>query len=205
MFDAIDKDNDVTAFATYQEAQAAIPPTGFDVIAASEKELAKATAEWPIGRFVEIWNSFAGVGDLKPVKKFENRAKATARIWTAIQKLGAQVEAAAVPASAADPTTAPAPAKKRAGKKPAAKKDASKARAARADATGWTPREGSQSAKVIALLKHKNGATLAEILAATGWQKHSVRGFISTLPKKTGLVITSTRRESDKARVYAAQ
>src|ERR1017187_8414072 len=107
MFYTIDKDNDVTAFPTYQEAQAAIPPTGFDVIAASEKELAKATAEWPISRFVEIWNSFAGVagpfGDLKPVKKFENRAKATARIWSAIQKLGAEVEkAAAAPAPAAD-------------------------------------------------------------------------------------------------------
>jgi hypothetical protein len=46
---------------------------------------------------------------------------------------------------------------------------------------------------------------LVDSLAATGWQAHSVRGVISTLPKKTGLVITSTRREGDKARVYAAQ
>jgi hypothetical protein len=45
---------------------------------------------------------------------------------------------------------------------------------------------------------------LVDSVAATGWQRHTVRGFISTLGSKTGLVITSTRRDSDKARVYAA-
>jgi hypothetical protein len=190
MYYTIDKDNDVTV---HDNAPAAQDGT---ILFASEKQLAKATAEWPIGRFVEVWNSFAGVagpfGDLKPVKKFENRAKATARIWAAIQVLGAEVEKAAAAAVAPVPVT-----KKRAGKKaatPPAQEGPAK-----------TPREGSQTAKVIALLKQDGGVTLDAIMAATGWQKHSVRGFISTLPKKTGLVITSTRRESDKARVYAAQ
>jgi hypothetical protein len=36
------------------------------------------------------------------------------------------------------------------------------------------------------LLIRTGGATLQEIMAATGWQAHTVRGFISTLPKKTG-------------------
>ena len=67
------------------------------------------------------------------------------------------------------------------------------------------PREGTAKAKVIAMISSKGGATLPEIMAVTGWQKHTVRGFVSTLPKKTGLVITSTRRESDKARVYEAK
>src|ERR1035437_9640672 len=52
------------------------------VVFASHKELTKATAEWPISRLVETWNSFAGTpgfDDLKPVKKFENRAKAPAQ------------------------------------------------------------------------------------------------------------------------------
>jgi hypothetical protein len=44
-----------------------------------------------------------------------------------------------------------------------------------------------------------------DVTAFATYQKHSVRGFISTLPKKTGLVVTSIRRESDKARVYSAQ
>jgi hypothetical protein len=49
----------------------------------SQKEVAKLTAEWPVGRFVDIWNGFAGVapfGELKPVKKFTDRKVAVARI-----------------------------------------------------------------------------------------------------------------------------
>jgi predicted transcriptional regulator len=56
---------------------------------------------------------------------------------------------------------------------------------------------------VIALLERTGGATLEEIMAATAWQKHSVRGFISTLASKHGYTIVSARRESDKARVYS--
>jgi hypothetical protein len=63
-------------------------------------------------------------------------------------------------------------------------------------------REGTRKATVIALLERAGGATLEEILAATSWQKHSVRGFISTLGSKHGCKIVSTRREADKMRVY---
>jgi hypothetical protein len=42
-------------------------------------------------RFVTVWNSFAGVAgfgtELKPVKKFQNRNIAVARIWKALQRL----------------------------------------------------------------------------------------------------------------------
>jgi hypothetical protein len=55
------------------------------------------------------------------------------------------------------------------------------------------------------LLTRTGGATLPEIMVATGWQKHTVRGFISTLTKKTRIAITSTRRESDQSRVYEAK
>jgi hypothetical protein len=50
------------------------------------QELAKITAEWPVSRLVETWNSFAGAApfdDLKPVKKFTDRKAAIARIWQA--------------------------------------------------------------------------------------------------------------------------
>jgi len=63
-------------------------------------------------------------------------------------------------------------------------------------------RDGSKKAEVLVLLKRKNGVTLAEIMKATGWQAHSVRGFISgTLGKKMGLTVESTKRE-DGERVY---
>ena len=64
-------------------------------------------------------------------------------------------------------------------------------------------REGSKTAAVLALLQRAKGATLTEILEATSWQAHSVRGFISgTLGKKMGLKVTSTKR-ADGARVYS--
>ncbi len=47
---------------------------------------------------------------------------------------------------------------------------------------------------MIDLLKRKKGATIEEIVAATGWQPHSVRGAISgALKKKLGLMVTSEK------------
>jgi hypothetical protein len=63
-------------------------------------------------------------------------------------------------------------------------------------------RPGSAKANVIEMIQRKGGATLEEIMKETGWQAHTTRGFISTLPKKAGPQVNSTRRESDKARVY---
>lgn len=64
-------------------------------------------------------------------------------------------------------------------------------------------RELGKKAIILDLLKRAGGATLDEIVAATAWQKHSVRGFISTLGSKHGYTVTSVRRETDQARVYA--
>jgi hypothetical protein len=57
-------------------------------------------------------------------------------------------------------------------------------------------REGSKSAKILALIGRPQGATLPEIMQAIGWQAHSVRGFLSTAVKKQGLQIESTRNEA---------
>jgi len=55
------------------------------------------------------------------------------------------------------------------------------------------------------LLQRLSGATLEEIMNATGWQPHSVRGFISgTLGKKMGLTITSSKRD-DGQRIYSVK
>ena len=55
-------------------------------------------------------------------------------------------------------------------------------------------RPGTKQALLIDLLKRKQGATIEAIVAATGWQPHSVRGAISgTLKKKLGLMVTSEK------------
>jgi hypothetical protein len=136
------------------------------------------------------------------------------RIWSAAQRLGETLEEemriaeqdmlraqqemlsttkAAKPAKIAHTPKPKAPAK------PKATKDATSTDSAPAP----KQREGTRKATVIALLQRAGGATLDEIMAATAWQKHSVRGFISTLASKHGCMITSTRRETDQARVYS--
>src|SRR5689334_19467336 len=79
----IDTDNNISAFATQEEAAAAIT-TPFESFA-SQKELAALAAKWPAERLVAIWNSMAGV---EAVKSFKNAKVAASRIWERIQGLG---------------------------------------------------------------------------------------------------------------------
>ena len=59
--------------------------------------------------------------------------------------------------------------------------------------------------KILKLLQRNTGATLAELAKATGWQRHSVRGFMSgTLKKKHGLEIKSSK-EANKDRRYVVE
>ena len=61
---------------------------------------------------------------------------------------------------------------------------------------------GSKQAQVIAMLQRPEGATIAQICAATGWQAHTVRGtFAGAFKKKLGLEITSTK-EAGGDRTY---
>ena len=65
-----------------------------------------------------------------------------------------------------------------------------------------TPRSGTKQAMLIALLQTPEGATMDEIVAATGWLAHTARGTMSgTLGKKLGLVVTSGKKDGG-ARVY---
>jgi uncharacterized protein DUF3489 len=63
------------------------------------------------------------------------------------------------------------------------------------------PRQSKQ-ATVIALLRRPEGVTVGEIVSATGWQPHTVRGLFSgTLKKKLGLDLNSAP-EAERGRVY---
>jgi hypothetical protein len=165
---SIDAENNITAFTAAEQV-----PEGHEHFA-SEKEFAKLSAGWPITRFAEVWNGFAGVvpfSELRPVKKFTDRKTAVARIWRAIQAL--------------TPTAAP--------------------QAATAKDAAPKARQGSKKAIVLELLRRPEGATLKEIMAATQWLPHSVRGFISSLTKKMGLKIESFKSERGERAYRLAQ
>ena len=63
------------------------------------------------------------------------------------------------------------------------------------------PRAESKGAKILELILRPKGMTLAEIMKATDWQAHSVRGFLSTAAKKHKLKIESAKNEAGE-RVY---
>jgi len=80
-------------------------------------------------------------------------------------------------------------------------KKAVEAAEAKEDAAAAIAEVPTKAATVIDLLREPSGATLKAIMAATGWQAHSVRGFISAqLVKKRKLKVKSFKRNAE--RVY---
>jgi hypothetical protein len=107
------------------------------------------------------------------VTKFTDRKTAVSRIWSAIQ----QIE--------------PVNSSPRKPKVAAAKKGAPSQKIS----------GESKTDRVLAALRSPNGATLKELMKVTGWQSHSVRGFLSAqVTKRMGLRVKSSKRDGE--RVY---
>jgi len=98
-----------------------------------------------------------------------------------------------------------APAKAKLRRKATAAKKAPKGRPEPQVAKPRVSRDGSKTAKMLDLLKRPSGATSKELMKATGWLPHSVRGFLSgTVVKKMGLTVISTKGD-DGERTYSVE
>jgi hypothetical protein len=65
-------------------------------------------------------------------------------------------------------------------------------------------RETNKAAAIIALLKSKRGATIPDLMEATGWQPHSIRGFLAgALRTRHGLEPLSEKRDGELRRYRA--
>jgi hypothetical protein len=85
---------------------------------------------------------------------------------------------------------------------PGSEDDTSSTKAANGEAP--SSRNATKQDQVLSLLCREDGASLTEIEEATGWQRHSVRGFLSgTVKKKLGIEVTSEQSEG-RGRVYRA-
>jgi hypothetical protein len=93
-----------------------------------------------------------------------------------------------------------APSKGKAARKPSSGKKAPK----RPQKAGHS-REGTKAGKVLELLKRPGGVTLDQLMKATGWQAHSVRGFLSgVVGKKMRLPVMSAKTE-EGGRTYSVK
>ena len=131
----------------------------------------------------------------------EIRAKRTDPVWRTPDDghgVTLVITDAGLAALGITPDTAPQPATQGTGKRQATKA-AALPKAQRAAATGpkgGRTRTGTKQERLINMLRRATGATIAEIMEATEWQAHTVRGAIAgALKKKLGLTIVSEKSE----------
>ena len=112
-----------------------------------------------------------GLPGVTALSRFTDRNTAVARIWKTLQN-----------AAESTKVSRPARGKRRTGSKQT------------------LAREGTKKARILILLKRPKGATVDDIMTATGWQAHSVRGFISgNLIKRRGQRLPFDERAAEEA------
>ena len=171
-----------------EAAAAPVPETPFDA-----PEAGAAPAKLP-------------VAEPEPVK--DSRPLEDATLQTEIEPIALTAPAAgeraepAANAGAQEPQGAPAEGAATANttsakKAPKAKKEPEAPKAPKPAKAGESagPREGSKTARVVAMLKREGGASLEEIMQQMGWQKHTVRGFMAGAMKKAGYTVESFKPE----------
>lgn len=156
-----------------------------------------------------------------PVYRTDKRGRRLGLVVTAagLQELGVEPEGGAIgpnggnagaptASGASEANDAATDAAATSGAKPARRpkasrgKPASKGKAVPRTSAAAMPRDGSKLARLITLLRRKDGATVDQIAKALDWQRHTVRGAIAgALRKKLGLDITSEKVEGGE-RVY---
>ena len=136
----------------------------------TQQELAQLAQHWPLRRLVQLWNDLPGI---RLVQRFEDKDIAVARLWRALQPAAQQER----------PSSSPT-ARKRKGRQ----------------TLPSLPRANTKAAQILNLLARPEGATVQELVAATGWKAHSLRGFISAnLVKKRKLKLGSLHRNGQHA------
>ncbi len=126
-----------------------------------------------LGQLAELWPAarlvriWNSLPSATAVKRFTDRKTAVSRIWKALQNGGSNSAA-----------------KSKTRRKNGARSNKAAARA------------GTKKAHIVRLLQRPNGATVAEIMRATDWQPHTVRGFVSrALVHDLGLQVARFKRE----------
>src|SRR5258708_18705008 len=163
-----------------EQAAAPVPETPFDAIEAeaasvklpvAEPEHADAGAARPL-------EDATLQGEIEPVAL---AAPDASEAVEPVANVGAQVPLGVPAEETATETTSPSK------KAPKAKKVAKPAKSE--ESAGQ--REGSKTAKVVAMLQRKDGATLEEIMNQMGWQQHTVRGFMAGSMNKAASTVES--------------
>jgi len=130
----------------------------------------------------------------KKMNTTETNATTTAAVATQGAHVGPKTAADTKAASRKKGATKAKKGGKVAVTKKAAAKVTAKASSTKVSGNG---RANSKKTAVLDLLRRSDGATLGEIAKATGWQNHSIRGFISgTVGKRMGLKVESSKSAS---------
>jgi len=105
-----------------------------------------------------------------------------------------------MPASKRKPVKAKAP-RRSVSKKSAGRKSETTVKSGQENRAKSTPAKppSSKQAMVLAMLREPSGMTIDAIVKATGWQQHSVRGFLAgVVKKKLGLKVVSTVEDDQR-------